>query len=193
MSTDTRPALESVSVPEDWVGEMRYVARQPILNLRGQVHGYELLFRGAPEAVFSAGADMAARTMLDNAVIFGLDWITNGLPAFVSCTAESLTEDLVLVLSPEKTVLVLPAELELTPRLLESCSRLKARGYRLALDDLDGTRTCGRLPPLADYLRVEGARIWGGGASVLAGAWLCSTGIGGEEGRDAGGLQARLG
>jgi len=154
MATDTRLALESVAAAEDWAGEMRYVARQPILNLRGQVQGYELLFRGGPEMVLSVGADMAARTMLDNAVIFGLEWMTNGLPAFVSCTVESLTEDLVLVLSPEKTVLVLPAQLEPTARLLESCSRLKARGYKLALDDFGWEANLRPLAKLADYIRV---------------------------------------
>ena len=159
MATDTRPALEPVFAAEEWAGEMRYVARQPIMNLRGHVHGYELLFRGAPEAVLSAGADMAARTMLDNAVIFGLDWLTNGLPAFVSCTVEALTEDLVLVLSPGKTVLVLPSELELTPRLLECCGRLKARGYRLALDDFGWKANLRPLAAMADYIRVEGTRF----------------------------------
>lgn len=134
---------------------MRYVARQPILNLRGHVQGYELLFRNAPEEVLSTGADMAARTMLDNAVIFGLDWLTNGLPAFVNCTVESLTEELVLVLSPHKTILTIPGNLELTPKLLDSCRRLKARGYRVALDDFTWKPNLRPLAELADYIRVD--------------------------------------
>jgi len=134
---------------------MRYVARQPILTLRGHVHGYELLFRNGPDAVMSAGADLAARTMLDNAVIFGLDWLTNGLLAFVNCTVEALTEELVLVLSPHKTVLSIPANLELTPRLLEACRRLKARGFRLALDDFPWQINLRPLAQLADYIRVD--------------------------------------
>lgn len=148
-------ARPSAASPADWAGETRYVVRQPILNLRGHVHGYELLFRNAPEAVLSAGADMAARTMLDNAVIFGLDWLTNGLPAFIGCTIESLTEDLVLVLAPHQTVLAVPASLELTPRLLESCRGLKARGFRLALDDFTWKPNLRPLAELADYIRVD--------------------------------------
>jgi EAL and modified HD-GYP domain-containing signal transduction protein len=142
-------------MPAKWAGEMRYVARQPILNLRGHVQGYELLFRNAPEEVLSTGADMAARTMLDNAVIFGLDWLTNGLPAFVNCTVESLTEELVLVLSPHKTILTIPGNLELTPKLLDSCRRLKARGYRVALDDFTWKPNLRPLAELADYIRVD--------------------------------------
>ena len=35
----------ALAAPPAPAGGMRYVARQPILDLRGKVHGYELLFR----------------------------------------------------------------------------------------------------------------------------------------------------
>jgi EAL and modified HD-GYP domain-containing signal transduction protein len=114
-----------------------------------------LLFRNGPDAVINAGADMAARTMLDNAVIFGLDWLTNGLLAFVNCTVEALTEELVLVLAPHRTVLTIPPNLELTSRLLDACRRLKARGFRLALDDFSWQADLRPLAELADYIRVD--------------------------------------
>jgi len=72
----------------------RYFARQPILDLRGRVHGHELLFRQAPEEGFSGNGNLATRTMLDNSVLFGIDRLTGGLPAFVNCTRESLVDDL---------------------------------------------------------------------------------------------------
>jgi EAL and modified HD-GYP domain-containing signal transduction protein len=138
-----------------WSGEIRYVARQPIMNLRGHTHGYELLFRNGPEADPNPGADVAARTMLDNAVIFGLEGLTNGLPAFVNCTAESLTEDLVLVLAPQMTVLGIPGSLEMTPRLLECCRKLKSRGFRLALEDFSWKADMRPVAELADYIRMD--------------------------------------
>lgn len=152
-------AIVSEEASRDWSGEMRYVARQPILNLQGHVHGYELLFRHAPNAVLNQGVDTAARTMLDNAVMFGQEWLTNGLPAFVKCTVESLTEDLVLVLSPHKTVLAIPGNLELTPRLLDSCRKLKARGFRLSLENFSWNADLEPLIRLADYIRVDFNRL----------------------------------
>jgi c-di-GMP-related signal transduction protein len=65
-------------------GGVRFVARQPILDLRGRMHGYELLFRSGPEAVFRGDGNAATRTLLDNTVIFGLEKLTTGLPAFVN-------------------------------------------------------------------------------------------------------------
>ena len=159
MATQAAPEALPEIARSNWAGEMRYVARQPILNLKGRVHAYELLFRSAPEASGGPDAVAAARTMLDNAVIFGLEWLTNGLPAFVSCTLESLTEQFVLVLSPQTTVLAIPANLELTPRLIDVCRDLTARGFRLALDDFAWKSEQTPLAEMADYIRVDFTRF----------------------------------
>jgi EAL and modified HD-GYP domain-containing signal transduction protein len=125
------------------------------MDLRNRVHGYELLFRAGPEAVFRGDGDLATRTMLDNTVIFGLERLTGGLPAFVNCTGESLTENLVHVLPPSMTVLELLENLEPTPRLIDACRKLKASGFRLALDDFTWKPKMEPLVELADYIKVD--------------------------------------
>jgi EAL and modified HD-GYP domain-containing signal transduction protein len=140
-------------------GEMRYVARQPILDLQGRVHGYDLLFRNAPEVVLRRDVELAVQTMLDNEVIFGLERLTNGLPAFITCTAEAITGNSVLVLSPAKTVLGVPAGLEPDAKLIEACRALKARGFRLALDDFTWHDKPHPLLNQADYVRLDFARF----------------------------------
>jgi EAL and modified HD-GYP domain-containing signal transduction protein len=155
MSTQAAAAGVTSAALPNWAGEMRYVARQPIMNLHGHVHAYELLFRGAPESGPAPADDLAARTMLDNAVMFGLEGLTNGLPAFVKCSAESLTEELVLVLAPRMTVLSVPGNLEMTPRLLDCCRKLRSRGFRLALEDFTWRADLRPVAELADYIRVD--------------------------------------
>jgi EAL and modified HD-GYP domain-containing signal transduction protein len=139
--------------------EARYVARQPILDLQGRVHGYDLLFRNAPEVVLRRDAELAVQTMLDNQVIFGLERLTNGLPAFIACTADALTEDSVLVLSPRMTVLGVSASLEPVPRLVEACRALKTRGFQLSLDEFACNDKPHPLLELADYIRMDFARL----------------------------------
>jgi EAL and modified HD-GYP domain-containing signal transduction protein len=136
-------------------GALRYVARQPILDLKGVVYGYELLFRAGPEAVFRGDGNMATRTMLDNAFLFGLEKLTAGLPAFVNCTMESLTERLVDILPPQSTVLEILETLEPTPELIAACHELKAIGYRIALDDFIWKPKYAPLVELADYIKVD--------------------------------------
>jgi EAL and modified HD-GYP domain-containing signal transduction protein len=131
------------------------MARQPILDLRGRVHGYELLFRNGPDAVFRGDGDLATRTMLDNTVIFGLEKFTGGLPGFVNCTGETLTGDLVNVLPASMTVLEILETVEPTPGLIEACAKLKASGFRLALDDFIWEPRFAPLVELANYIKVD--------------------------------------
>ena len=140
-------------------GEMRYVARQPILDLQGRVHAYDLLFRNDPETIFRRDAGLAIETMLDNEVIFGLESLTNGLPAFIECTAEALTEGWVLVLTPGLTVLGVSASLHPAPGLIDACRTLRARGFRLALDDFAWREIPHPLADRADYIRLDFRRF----------------------------------
>ena len=155
MATQLIPSKMPTALQAEPADGLRYVARQPIMDLRGRIHGYELLFRAGPEASFRGDGDLATRTMLDNTVIFGLERLTGGLPAFVNCTRESLTEDLVHVLPAGMTVLEVLENLEPTPALVAACRKLKASGFRLALDDFTFKPRWGPLVELADYIKVD--------------------------------------
>jgi len=137
------------------VAGVRYVARQPILDLRGKVHGYELLFRDGPEAVFRGDGNVATRTMLDSTVLYGLGRLTAGLPAFVNCTEESLTRDLVHVMPSGMTVLEILEDIEPSRPVIEACRRLKAGGFRLALDDFLWRPGMEALVEIADYIKID--------------------------------------
>ena len=155
MASPVLSVSNSEAAQADLLGVLRYVARQPILDLRGRVHGYELLFRAGPEAVFRGDGDFATRTMLDNSVLFGMDKMTGGLPAFVNCTAQALTERLVDVLPPSMTVLEILETIDPTPAVIGACRKLKETGFRLALDDFTWSPKWEPLVALADYIKVD--------------------------------------
>jgi EAL and modified HD-GYP domain-containing signal transduction protein len=155
----THPAAKNDDLVQNQAGELRYVARQPILDLHSRVHGYELLFWNGRKPFVQADSDLATRTMLDNSVVFGLEELARGLSAFVNCTADSLTEEWVKVLPPYMTVLELPSGTEPTPELLTVCRKLKAAGFRLALTDFTGRLESGPLANLADYIKVDIAKV----------------------------------
>ncbi|HUA91832.1 MAG TPA: HDOD domain-containing protein [Terracidiphilus sp.] len=154
-ATETIAANLSQTIPESKADGVRYVARQPILDLRGRVHGYELLFRSGREQSFRGDVEMATRTMLDNTVIFGLEQLTGGLTAFVNCTREALTDNLVDILPPSMCVLEILETVEPTPDLVDACRNLKKAGFRLALDDFTWHPKFEPLIELADYIKVD--------------------------------------
>ncbi len=133
----------------------RYVARQPILDLHGKVHGYELLFRDGPEAMFRGDGDLATRTMIDNTVLFGLGRLTGNLPAFINCTEEALTGQFVHVLPASMTVLEILETIDPSPALMGACRHLKAWGFRIALDDFTWKPGMEPLVEIADYIKVD--------------------------------------
>lgn len=141
--------------PVELMSNLRYVARQPILDVRSQIHGYELLYRSGNETAFRGDCEVASRTVLDSTVIFGIEKFTGGSFAFINCTSETLTEDLVRVLPPEKSVLEILETSEPTPELIAACRKLKALGYRLALDDFIWDDRYAPLVELAEYIKID--------------------------------------
>jgi EAL and modified HD-GYP domain-containing signal transduction protein len=137
------------------VEEACYIVRQPVLDRLGRVRGYDVLFRNTPEALLRRDAEFALETLLDNQMIFGLERLTNSLPAFVSCTAQALLEDWVLVLNPALTVLSISAVEDPPLMLRETCDLLKGRGFKLALDNYGWSEKPHPLLHLADYVRVD--------------------------------------
>jgi len=147
--------LPSEIEAQEPLGEMRYLARHPLLKLNGRVHGYELLFRHGSEPAFKGDNNQATRTILDDMVLFGIERFTGGLPAFVNCSAESIAEQLVDVLPPEMTVIELNEAIGATPELIAACRRLKSLGYHLALDNFVWEPGVEPLVELADYVKIN--------------------------------------
>jgi EAL and modified HD-GYP domain-containing signal transduction protein len=147
---------ESAQVASSVPDGLRYVARQPILDVRGNVHAYELLFRtGAASVAFDGDGDAATRTVLDNTVVFGVERLADGQPIFVNCTREALLGGFVKVLPPQQTVLEVLETLEPDAELVKACRELKANGYRIALDDFVWHPAWEPLLDLADYVKLE--------------------------------------
>lgn len=138
------------AVLHDGAAEIRSVTRQSILSAKGRVHGYELFFDPAAE-----DDGRASRTILDDMVLFGFERLTRGLPCFVRCSAEALTDRLVEVLPPPLTVLEIPQPLEITPKVLEACRALRHTGFRLALVDCRSGLRESPLLEQVDYIKVD--------------------------------------
>jgi EAL and modified HD-GYP domain-containing signal transduction protein len=146
------PNQETLS---DEAGMLRYMARQPILDRGGNVNAYELLFRSGLTNASPGDLETAIHTTVDSAVMFGLEYLTYGRSAFINCTSKDLTDELPRILPPEITVLELLETVEPTPELLQACRKLKAFGFRIALDDFIGGPQLAPLVALTDYIKVD--------------------------------------
>lgn len=135
---------------------IQYIARQAILNRDQTTVGYELLYRRGPEneARFNS-PDMASKKTLDSSLLFGLDVLCGDARAYINCTRELLVGDYIFGLPAHKVVLELPVSLLPDRELVESCRKLRSRGYCLAIDNFVTGNSLGELLPLTEILKVD--------------------------------------
>jgi c-di-GMP-related signal transduction protein len=152
-TTSAKPAPERAPLP---VQQLRYVARQPIIDREKRVFGYELLFRNGVENAFAGGdLDMASRATLDRSVLLGIDMLCDGKRAFVNCTRDTLIKGLVTLLPPTSTVVEILEGVPADPDVMAAVQRLKEAGYLIALDDFVTNDAREPLAELADIIKVD--------------------------------------
>lgn len=139
-----------------------YLARQAIYDANLAVYGYELLYRSAPSndgltvddaAIGDTAMSAAALTIAFTDI--GLDTIVGDCPAWVNIGDAFVTEDLAAILPPERTVIELLENGSADNRVLESLTKLRAEGYRIALDDFTFRPGLEPLVKLADIVKID--------------------------------------
>jgi c-di-GMP-related signal transduction protein len=145
--------LDATSLP---AGPTRFIARQPIFDLREDVYGYELLFRCGLENRYTGGdGDAAARDVADHLLNAGARTLTGGRKAFINCTREFLVKEYATLLPKEETVIEILETVEPDANVLASCRRLRDLGYTLALDDFVYAEKFQPLVDLASIIKID--------------------------------------
>jgi EAL and modified HD-GYP domain-containing signal transduction protein len=155
------------------------MGRQPILDRRRAVLGYQLLFRAAAAGAAGAahpnptsgegfsGAGAAADVIAEGVRSVGLDRLTHGQPAFIELTPDLLRPELIDVLPPDRVILQVPCGGTTETSLEEACAQLRARGYRIALGRF--TPAHHELVRHASFLKFDVARPEDAGAMARIG------------------------
>ena len=135
-----------------------FIARQPILDLKGDTLGYELLFRSASHqdaANFideaSAGSALLAN-MLSN---FGQDWLLGGKTAFINVGDMTLQSEFVALLDPTKTVFEITPATTISDALILRIKSLHEDGFRFAFDDCAHHLDKIALFPLVSHIKID--------------------------------------
>jgi EAL and modified HD-GYP domain-containing signal transduction protein len=135
-----------------------YFARQPILDRNMDVYGYELLYRSAPHAD-SAGViidgDKATASIIEGFQVRGFDSITGGKKAFINFTRNLILDGVATFYPPESIIIEVLETTEPAADLIGALHDLKARGYKIALDDFTYRPALKPLLSLADIIKID--------------------------------------
>lgn len=115
-----------------------FIGRQPVLNNRKEIIGFELLFRAAGDhqsAIYDDQAQAAASVI--NAMLsdFGLQDVLGDKIGFINITASMLDSEVLELLPAGQSILELVETIRLDNSALMRCCALKALGFKIALDD----------------------------------------------------------
>ena len=114
-----------------------FIARQPILNIRKRLFGYELLYRGTRKSTLETSSGSRATTsVLSSAFLTeGIDKISGSRPCFINFTQELLLQNLPFTFPKNLIVVEILENVSPTPDIVRVCQKLKSEGYTIALDD----------------------------------------------------------
>ena len=154
MPEDRNPSPE---LPADARDPMLYCARQPILARDGALFAYELLFRSGPENRYpGVNTDWASAANIEQGTTaFGFDTLVGRHPAFVNLSHGALLADHHRMLPNERVVVELLESVPADEHTLRACHRMRAAGYRIALDDYAGEPERAAFLPLVDYVKTD--------------------------------------
>lgn len=115
-----------------------FIGRQPILNRKQEIFGYELLFRAASHhtsAQFESQAQASASVISSALSDFGLQDVLGDKFGFLNITAGVLHSEMLELLPIQQSVLEILETIELDDNVRLRCSELKSMGFKIALDD----------------------------------------------------------
>lgn len=133
---------------------LRHFSFQSIYNESRQIFGYEALFRAGRRAGFSGNLDAASLVMADNWILYDFESLAGGYPVFLNCTRETLLSGFIPLL-PRSAVIEIHESTLPDRAVLSACEKLKAQGYRIALDDFQSVRGMESLLELADFVKID--------------------------------------
>lgn len=137
---------------------MGCIACQPILNTKGRIFGYELLYRSSPDSTQydAADGDAATRELLATAFgDIGIKKITGGHRSFVNFPAHLLQEDIPLLYSKDILVVEVLESVKPTVENIQALQRLKQRGYMVALDDFSFPAGYEEMVRLSNIIKID--------------------------------------
>lgn len=134
-----------------------FVARQPILDRRGLLFGYELLFREGVDNYFNSvdGDQATGRLISSSFFAMGIEQITGGKKALINFTANLLKNDIATLLPQDSVIIEILETVNPDAEIIEACINLKKAGYLLALDDFVLTPAVIPLLQYTDIIKID--------------------------------------
>ncbi|WP_246480030.1 EAL and HDOD domain-containing protein [Motiliproteus sediminis] len=133
------------------------MARQPIFDRDLKVIAYELLYRseGGQEADFLDGDQASSEILLSSYTSICDEGNMKKVPAFINLTRDLLVKQGVPTLLRKRIVIEVLEDIVVDAEVIDAVRKLKADGFRIALDDFVWSESYVPLLELVDIVKVD--------------------------------------
>jgi EAL and modified HD-GYP domain-containing signal transduction protein len=138
--------------------DQAFIGRQPIMDEKQQIIGYELFFRHSAEAESAVFEDeFKAYSSVLISAIGGIDmqWLLGDKLAFINVNEDMLKSEFLELMPPKRTVLEILRSVTASAETVERCQNLRAQGFKIALDNPHLSIDASPLLPCADYIKID--------------------------------------
>jgi len=134
-----------------------YLGRQPILDRNIRIFGYELLFRDREEnfAIIKDSIEATARVVMNLLTYMDFKEIINNKKGFINVSPEFLEGDFIDLLPESRIVLEISSLDKVNKFVIDSISKVKEKGYQVALDNIQLNELSTPLLGIVDYVKVN--------------------------------------
>lgn len=137
-----------------------FIGRQPILDRNQHIVAYELLFRDGGSNDANVHDDMSASAHViihafGESGESGINDVLGDKKAFINVNAELLLSDMIELLPRDKVVIELLETIQVNEQIISRCLELKAMGFKLALDDFNGSPRFEPLYPIIEVVKLD--------------------------------------
>lgn len=137
---------------------VKFVARQAILDRNENVFAYELLYRNSNANIFPANVSddaATARLFYDSLLFYGIDNLGGNKKVFINLSTSSILAGLPELITPKNVVLEIIERTKQLDQILPLVENLMQNGYVFALDDYDNDPKWDDLLQKVKYIKIE--------------------------------------
>jgi EAL and modified HD-GYP domain-containing signal transduction protein len=138
--------------------DQAFIGRQPIMDEKQQIIGYELFFRHSAEAetaVFEDEFKAYSSVLMNTIGGVGMQWLLGDKLAFINVNEAMLKSEFLELMPPKRTVLEILRTVTPSAEIVERCQNLREQGFKIALDNPHLSIELSPLLSCADYIKID--------------------------------------
>lgn len=139
-----------------------FIGRQPIMDVKQNIVGYELLFRhnaDADSAVFEDGLKACSNVLVNTMGDMDVQWLLGDKLAFINVDEAMLMSEFIELMPPQRTVLEILRTVVAGEAVIERCRELSKLGYKIALDNPQLSAQLEPLAQFANFIKIDALSV----------------------------------